>query len=364
MKLKELVLYLDSEIPISFQEDYDNTGLQVGDPDQEINSALLSLDVTEETLEEAVERKCDIIISHHPLIFRPLKSITGKTTTERIIRKALIKGIAIYAAHTNLDAMDFGVSRKMAEKVGLSDVKVLVPLSGRLRKLVTFIPLSNYDMVRKAIFDTGAGHIGKYDFCGFGVEGRGTFRAGEEAVPYVGITGKEHQEREMRFETVFYEQDKARVVKALLESHPYEEVAYDIYPLENDNIDIGFGCIGKINDEIDEMVFLNHLKDIFGASGIRYSKPTGKMIRKVALCGGSGSGFLGDALAKGADIFVTSDIKYHTFFDAEGKILLADIGHYESEKFSLEILQALIIKKFSNFALLFTGLNSNPINYL
>ena len=364
MKLRELIRYFDREIPLSFQEDYDNSGLQVGDPDQEVNSALLTLDVTEDVLEEAIKKGCDLIVSHHPLIFKPLKRLTGKTVTERIISKAILNGIAIYALHTNLDAINFGVSRKMAEKLGLKDVRVLVPLAGRLRKMVTFVPTSHYEKVSKAVFEAGAGKIGNYDLCGFGVEGIGSFRPGEGSSPFVGSIGKEHKESEIRFETVFWEHDKVRVVDALLKSHPYEEVAYDIYILENDNIDVGFGCIGDTVKEIDEMVFLNNLKEIFGANGIRYTSPTGKKIKKVALCGGSGSGFLKEAIAGGADAFVTADVKYHTFFDAEGRILLADIGHYESEKFSLEILKDLIVKKFPNFATLFSGLNSNPVNYL
>jgi dinuclear metal center YbgI/SA1388 family protein len=364
MKLRELVEYIDREVPLSFQEDYDNSGLQVGNPDQEVNSALLTLDITEEVLEEAIERGCDIIVSHHPLIFKPLKRLTVKTATERIISKSILNGIAIYASHTNLDAMDFGVSRKMAEKLGLKDVRVLVPLAGKLRKVATFIPTSHYEKVSKEVFEAGAGKIGNYDRCGFGVEGIGSFRPGEGSTPFVGSAGKEHKENEIRFETVFWEHDRARVIDALLKSHPYEEVAYDIYPLENNNVDIGFGCIGFTGKEIDEMAFLNNLKEIFGANGIRYTKPTGRKIRKVALCGGSGSGFLKEAIAAGADVFVTADVKYHTFFDADGKILIADIGHYESEIFSLEILKALIIKKFPTFAILFSGLNSNPINYL
>lgn len=364
MKLHELTSYLDKAVPIFYQEPYDNSGLQIGKPDQEISSALLALDITPEVLDEAIEKQCQLIISHHPLIFKPVKSITGKTANEAIIIKAIEKGIAIYSAHTNLDLLDKGVSSKMAEKLGLEHVKVLSPLENRLYKIVTFIPTEYFNLVKMAIFGAGAGCIGNYDLCGYGVEGSGSFRGGEGSTPFVGEVGELHIEKEVRFETVFTGDKKNDVIRALLDSHPYEEPVYDIYPLENNNINIGYGAIGYLPRESDEISFLKTLSTVFGAKGVRYSKPTGKKIKKVALCGGSGSEFLEKAVASGADVYVTADTKYHTFFSAKDRILLVDIGHYESEKFSIETIQAIIIKKFPNFALQFSGVNSNPINYL
>ena len=364
MKLSEISKYLDSAVPLPFQEDYDNSGLQIGDPESEISSVLLSLDATPEVIDEAAGKGCNLIVSHHPVIFRGVKKITGQSFTERIIMKAVMKNIAIYSAHTNLDSTDFGVSRKMAEKLGLGSVKVLQPLKNRLLKLVTFVPGSHLEKVRDALFDAGAGVIGNYDRCGFAVGGKGSFRAGEDTMPYAGEKGKMHFEDEIRLETVLFSHLKGSIVRALLASHPYEEVAFDLYPLDNDNIQAGLGCTGEFAGPMGEMKFLELLSSVFNASGIKYSDLTGKPVRRVALCGGSGSSLIPDALRAGADAFVTADVKYHSFFDAEKKILIVDIGHFESEKYTTEILYDLIIKKFPKFAVRFSETSSNPINYL
>jgi dinuclear metal center YbgI/SA1388 family protein len=364
MKTGELCSYLDTAVPLSLQEGYDNSGLQVGRPEKEIDAALLSLDVTEEVLGEAVSKGCGIIISHHPVIFNGLKKLAWRTPAERIIARAVKDDIAIYSSHTNLDMMSKGVSWKMAERLGLSALKVLQPLKGRLTKLVTFVPVGHLDRVRDAVFSAGAGFIGNYDRCGFVVSGTGSFRAGEGTSPFAGEQGQMHFENESRFETVLFSHFRDKVVKALLEAHPYEEVAYDLYPLENDNIDLGLGCCGYLQDALGERDFLELVAGRLEAGGLRYSNLNGKIIRKVAVCGGSGSSLLRDAIACRADAFVTGDIKYHTWFDADNSILLADCGHFESEKFSTEVLRDLIIKKFPTFALRFSETNTNPINYL
>ena len=364
MKLNDLTTFLDSAVPLSFQEGYDNAGLQVGSPDKEISSALLTLDVTEEVLDEAGYAGCDVIISHHPVIFGGLKQLSGKNATERIVLKAVKQDVAIYSAHTNLDVLENGVSRKMAEKLGLKNVKVLVPLRNRLLKLVSFIPEDHLEKVSEAVFSAGAGVIGGYEKCSFAAAGNGSFLPGDGTKPFAGEKGKLHYEKEVRFETVLFAHMKSRVVRALLEAHPYEEVAYDLYPLENDNVRTGMGCTGEFSEPLSEIEFLKLLGSVFSAKGIRCSKPTGKEIRKVALCGGAGGQLINEAIASGAGAYVTGDIRYHSFFEAGSKILLADIGHFESEKFSTEILYDLIIKKFPTFALRFSEVNTNPINYL
>jgi dinuclear metal center YbgI/SA1388 family protein len=364
MKLKDLCYYLDSAVPLSFQEDYDNSGLQVGLPEREITSAIITIDVTEEVLNEAISEKCDIIISHHPLIFNGIKKITGRTFTERIINKAVKHDIAIYSSHTNLDIFNTGVSRKMAEKLALREIKVLSPLKNRLLKLVTYIPESHLKIVSEAIFEAGAGVTGNYDRCAFTTTGTGSFRGNEFSRPFVGEAGKMHFEKEIRFETVLFSHLKERVIRTLLEIHPYEEVAYDIYMLDNDNGEVGLGCVGQLSDPIGAGDFLNLVASVFESKGLRYSKPVSESVRKVALCGGSGISLLNVAVASGADVFITADIKYHNFFDADNKILLVDVGHFESEKFSTEILYDLIIKKFPKFAVRFSETNTNPINYL
>lgn len=364
MKLKELCSFLDTSVPLSFQEDYDNSGLQTGDPEKELKSGLLTLDVTEEVLDEAVKEGCDIIISHHPVLFRGLKRITGQSVAERIIIKSIRNDIAIYSSHTNLDIINNGVSFKMAGKLGLQNIKVLSPVKGHLLKLVTFIPGNYLQKVSRAIFDAGAGVIGNYDECGFSVEGTGSFRAGEDTDPFVGQKGKTHFEKEVRFETILLSHLRDRVVKALLSSHPYEEVAYDIYRLENDNINAGLGCSGELKEPLTDGDFIKLVSEVFEARGLRHSGISGKIVEKVALCGGSGSSLIGDAIASGSDAYITGDLKYHTYFEAENKILLVDCGHYETEKFSTEILYDLINKKFPKFALRFSKINTNPINYL
>ena len=364
MKLSELCNYLDTAIPLSFQESYDNSGLQVGFSDNNITAALLAIDITEEVIAEAVEKGCNLVISHHPLIFNGIKKITGLSFTERVLVSAIKEDIAVYSAHTNLDAASFGVSRKMAQKINLKNVNVLVPLKNRLLKLVTFIPESHLEKVRAAIFEAGAGVIGNYDQCGFTVEGKGSFRGGDNSNPFTGEKGKIHFENEIRLETILHSHLKATVIKALLGAHPYEEVAFDLYPLDNDNIEEGLGCTGEFDQPMDEADFLNLISSAFDASGLRYSKLNGHHVKKVALCGGSGASLIVNALKSEADAFVTSDIKYHNYFDADNKILLVDPGHFESEKFTTEILYDLIIKKFPKFAVRFSETNTNPINYL
>jgi dinuclear metal center YbgI/SA1388 family protein len=364
MKLRELTHFLDSAVPLSFQEGYDNSGLQLGLPDKEINSALLTVDVTEAVLDEAAYAGCDMIISHHPVIFAGLKRLSGQSLAERILLKAIRLDIAIYSSHTNLDVINNGVSRKMAEKMDLMNVRVLTHLRNRLLKLVTFVPDNHLDKVKEAIFDAGAGVTGGYDNCGFSSHGTGSFRGSESTHPFVGEKGKVHFEKETRFETILFSHLKDKVIEALIKAHPYEEPVYDIYMLENENIEAGMGCTGELRKAMEEKEFLKLISELFTARGLRYSGITGKKIKSVALCGGSGGFLINDAIAAGADAFVTAEIKYHSYFETGEKILLADIGHYESEKFSAEILHDLIIKKFPKFALRFSEINTNPINYL
>jgi dinuclear metal center YbgI/SA1388 family protein len=363
MKLRDLCSYLDSAVPLSFQEDYDNSGLQVGSPEREITSAMVTLDVTEEVIEETIALKCDVLISHHPLIFNGIKSLTGKSYTERTLYMAIKHDIAIYSSHTNLDVISNGVSWKIAEKIGLNDIRVLSPLENRLLKLVTYIPESHLEEVRNAVFEAGAGVIGNYDKCGFSASGTGSFRGNEKTNPFTGEKGKIHFEKEIRFETILFSHLREKVLEALLKVHPYEEVAYDLYALENKYTGAGLGCVGTLHDAISEDDFLKYISSTFDAKGIRYSKPAGKPVEKVAICGGSGAALLDFAIKSGANVFLTADIKYHDFFRTDKKILLVDIGHYESEKFSGEILKDLIIKKFPKFAVRFSEANTNPINY-
>lgn len=363
MRVKDMCSFLNAAVPVLYQESYDNSGLQAGDPDMEITSALLAFDATVEVIDEAASLGCGLVITHHPVIFHPLKSLTGRTMPERIIMKALRYNIAVYSAHTSLDLFSGGVSMKMAGKLGLIASKPLKPIENKLLKLAVFIPSGHVEKVRDALFAAGAGVIGDYDMCSFNAPGYGTFRGNENSNPFVGKKGEFHREEEIRVETILPLHLKNNVLKALLDTHPYEEPAYDIYPLMNDYPLTGLGSIGSLPDPVDEKEFLEILRLKFHAVGIRYSALTGKKIRKVALCGGAGASLIHAAIAGGADVFVTGDLKYHDFFEAGNHLLLADIGHYESEICSLEILHDLIIKKFPTFALRFSGIITNPINY-
>lgn len=364
MKLKEIVSYIESIAPLAYQEDYDNAGLIVGNPEMELSGVLITVDVTEEIVEEAIQKNTNLILAHHPIIFSGLKKLNGKNYIERIVISAIKNNIAIYAAHTNLDRIWGGVSSLMAAKLKLKNQKMLDTVSDQLLKLVYFVPTDHAEETRKAVFEAGAGHIGNYDQCSYNTTGQGSFRAGKGANPFVGDLGKTHFEPEVRVETIFPKYLKNKIVSALLKSHPYEEVAFDVYPLANNFARVGYGIVGDLENKEDELVFLNQIKEIFSAQCVRYTKLLDKPIKRVAVCGGSGSFLLTNAIRENADIFISGDFKYHQFFDANGQILIADIGHFESEQITKELFYELLIKKFPKFAVRLTEINSNPINYL
>ena len=363
MQVREITGHIESFAPLSYQESYDNAGLQTGHPDKEVTAALLCLDVTDEVIDEALRIEAGLIISHHPLIFGGLTKITGDNRTERLVIRAIRHDIAIYAAHTNLDAVHTGVNLKISEKLGLQDTRILVPMAEQLCKLVFFVPKDHADRVRQEIFEAGAGHIGNYDMCSFSTPGEGTFRGSEESDPFVGKKGILHTEPELRVETIFPKEREASILRALVRSHPYEEVAYDVYPLFNKYDRAGSGAIGQFGEPLDERTFLQLLKNRFRATLVRHSMLRGRDIRHVALCGGNGSFLIQAAMASGADAFISGDFKYHQFFDADDRILLADIGHYESEQFTREIFYEILTKKFPKFAVHLSEVNTNPVNY-
>lgn len=364
VKLSEITNFLETIYPLYLQESWDNSGLLIGHYENEIKKALVTLDVTKEVLEEAISKNCELIISHHPVIFKEIKSITGKNATERIVENAIKNNISVYTIHTNLDNSYAGINAILCEKLGLSKIKNLVPKRDMLRKLVTFCPVNDAEKVRKAIFEAGAGHIGNYDSCSFNAPGTGTFRGSEDTNPFVGERGKLHFENEMRIETIYPAYLENNIIKALLDAHPYEEVAYDLYSLGNEFSKAGPGMIGELIKEENVPDFLNRLKKIFGTGFIRHSVLNGKLVKKVAVCGGSGSFLISAAKKAGADFLVTSDVKYHDFFEADNKIVIADVGHYESERFAKELIYNILIKKFSTFAVLISEWNTNSVNYL
>ncbi len=363
MKVRDIIEIIESFAPLGIQESWDNSGLIIGEPESDVSGVLLSLDITEAILDEAESVGCNMIISHHPMVFKGVKKFSGTDMVSRLIRRAIMEHFIIYSAHTNLDQVQDGVSGAIAERMGLLETRILVPRKDDLIKLVTFIPDGYFEIVSAAIFKAGAGNIGKYDSCGFSTHGTGSFRAGQGAKPFAGHLGEVHNEPEKRFETVFPKHLLRSIISALIEAHPYEEVAYDLYPILNDNPAYGLGVVGHLPKALPEIEFLQAVKDLFGAGCIRHTSLLDKKVSRVAVCGGSGSEFLGDAIRAGADVFITSDVKYHQFFNTEGKILLLDIGHYESEQVSLRIFNNLFLKKMTNFAVHLSKISTNPINY-
>jgi len=365
MQIKEITSWLETVAPLRYQESYDNAGLIVGNPTTEVTGVLLCLDSIEAVIDEAIEKGCNLVIAHHPIVFGGLKRFNGRNYVERVVMKAIKQDVAIYAAHTNLDnVLKNGVNTKIAEKLGLVNTRILAPKGGTLRKLVVFCPQHAAENVRQALFGAGAGAVGDYDQCSFNLDGSGTFRALEGANPHVGAVGARHTEPERRIEVIYDRAREGGILRAMLAAHPYEEVAHDIYDLANTNQEIGSGMIGELPEAMEEGAFLRFLKDTMQTACVRHTNLLGKPVKRVAVCGGAGSFLLQSAVGQQADIFVTGDYKYHQFFDADGQIVIADIGHYESEQYTIPLFAEILTEKFPNFAVHLTEINTNPINYL
>ncbi|MBP6687509.1 MAG: Nif3-like dinuclear metal center hexameric protein [Lacibacter sp.] len=363
MQIGDIVRFLETVAPLSLQEGYDNAGLITGSAAWECKGILVSLDATEEVILEAKDKGLNLVVAHHPIVFSGLKKITGKTYVERAVIASIKHDIAIYAIHTNLDNVIAGVNAKMAERLGLVNCKILQPKTALLRKLFSFVPVSHAQMVRTAVFEAGGGHIGDYSECSFNAPGKGTFKGAAGTDPFVGEPGKLHEEEELKIEVIFPAWLENNIISAMLKHHPYEEPAYDIIQLSNEWGGAGSGIIGDLPEGITQNDFLQLLKNQFHLSVIRHTSPSLATIKKVALCGGAGSFLTKAALAAGADAFVTGDVKYHEFFDAENRLFLADIGHWESEQFTIDLLTDHLSGKFPTFAVLKTGVKTNPVEY-
>jgi len=364
MILKELCNCLEQWAPLAYQESYDNCGLIVGDRSAELTGVLVSLDCVESVVDEAIEKGCNAIVSHHPIVFKGLKSFTGKNYVERTVLKAIKNDIAIYAIHTNLDNIHTGVNKMLADKIGLVNTKVLVPKKEIIKQLITYVPSESAETVRKALYSVGAGSFGEYSQCSFTVSGKGTFKGSQNSNPVIGEKGIKTVVEEERIEIIFPSYKESFVISALKKAHPYEEVAYSVLNIANENKNVGSGMIGELSQAQNSLGFLRSLKNNLKADGIRYTNLGAKKIKKVAICGGSGSFLLQAAIRNGADVFVTGDFKYHEFFDAENKIIIADVGHYESEQYTKDLIADFLSEKFPKFAVHLSEVNTNPINYL
>lgn len=361
-RIKDIIRHLEEIAPLSYQESYDNAGLLTGNADAEIKGILVTLDCTEAVIREAIQKQCNLVIAHHPLIFSGIKRLTGNNEVERTLILAIRHEIAVYAIHTNLDNVNTGVNAKLSEKLKLRECRILSLKKGLLKKLVTFVPEAHSENVSQALYDAGAGKIGEYDQCSFTANGTGSFRGNSSTHPYVGTPGTRHLEPECRIEVIFPANIEQWLINALINVHPYEEPAYDIFSLDNVTATVGSGMVGLLPSPMMAEDFLKHVKEALNTRVIRYT-PFADRIEKVAVCGGAGFFLLDQAIQAGAQAFITSDIKYHDFFSADSRLLLADVGHYESEFFTKELLKDLILKKFTTFAVLLSETHTNPIKY-
>jgi len=364
MLLKEIIRALEELAPPGLQESYDNSGLLVGDPGQTITGVLICLDSTEEIVDEAIAKGCNLIVAHHPIIFSGLKKITGKNYIERTVIKAIRNQVAIYAIHTNLDNVLHGVNGRIAARLGLKNPRILQPKKDEILKLEVFVPLAQAEQIRNAVFTSGGGHIGNYDECSFALQGEGTFRPQAGANPTLGVHGQRHTESETLLSFMVPKWLKSKVHQAMVQAHPYEEVAHQWISVQNAHQDVGSGMIGDLENAMEISEFLGFVKQKMKAGVVRHTAPVKSLIQRVAVCGGSGSFLLPEAIASGADVLVTSDFKYHQFFDADRKIVIADIGHFESEQFTIELLGDWFKQKFPTFASHLTVIDTNPVFYL
>ena len=364
MIIKDITDYLEELAPLNYAEDFDNVGLLIGNYSDSVTGVLVTLDTLEKTVEEAITKKCNLIVSFHPIIFGGIKKLNGNSYVERVVLKAIQNDIAIYATHTALDNSKNGVSAKISEVLGLKNNKILLPKKGILKKLTTFVPIENAEKLRNALFNAGAGNIGNYDRCSFNIDGEGTYRGNQNSNPSIGKKGENHTENETQISVIYESKNETTILASLQKNHPYEEVSYDLLTIENVHQNIGMGMIGDLPTEMEENEFLIFLKERMKTACIRHSNLINKKIKKVAVLGGSGSFAISDAIKAGADAYVSADFKYHEFFKAENKIILADIGHYESEQFTKNLLVDYLTKKFSNFAIILSEESTNPIYYI
>lgn len=363
-RIKDIIRHLESVAPLSYQESYDNSGLLVGDFSAKVKGILITLDVTEKVIEEAKNNGDNLIIAHHPIIFKGLKSLTGKNYVERTVIEAIKNDIAIYAIHTNLDNVINGVNKAICNRLELINCKILSTKNNLLSKLTTFVPVSNSEKVKNAMFLAGAGDIGNYSNCSFSVMGEGQFKPNENANPAIGTKDNVEKVEEIRIEVLVNNHNVSNVINSLKNAHPYEEVAYYLNSLENENQGVGSGMIGELKNKMRAKDFLLYLKEKMNSGCVRYTASNTEYVSKIAVCGGSGAFLLPYAKRHNADVFVTADFKYHEFFDAENQIIIADIGHYESEQFTKELIHDILNEKFTNFALNLSNTVTNPISYL
>ncbi len=363
MYIKDVIEHLETLAPLAYAEQFDNVGLLVGNKNTALTGVLITHDTLEDVVEEAIAKKCNLIVSFHPIIFSGIKKFNQQDYVNRAVYKAIKNDIAIYATHTALDNVKHGVNGTICKQLGLINQRILQPKESFIYKLTTYVPTAAASSVRNALFTAGAGEIGNYSNCSFSTEGTGTFLPNNDANPTIGKSGQLSTEKETQLSVIFEQHLKGDILKQLFSIHPYEEVSYEITALLNTHQDIGLGMIGELKTPLKEDAFLNFLKTQMNTPCIRHSKLLGKKIQKVAVLGGSGSSAISAAKQAGADAYVTADLKYHDFYQAENSLVLCDIGHYESEQYTKTLLYEFLSKKMPNFAIVLSGIQTNPVNY-
>ena len=363
MKISQIIQSLEQLAPPAYQESYDNSRLLTGNSSIKLTGVLVTLDCIEAIVDEAISTNCNLIIAHHPIIFSGVKSLTGKNYVERTIIKAIKNDICIYAIHTNLDNVKMGVNQKIAEIIGLENLKILAPKKNTLLKLETFVPTENVDAVLEKLYKAGAGQIGDYSDCSFQSSGIGNFKPNEESKPHIGSANLAESVAEVKIELLVPGHLEGSIITTLKNAHPYEEAAYYLTTIKNSNQDVGAGMYGELGEALQVTEFMDRLKVDFNLKLIKHTNLCKEKIKTVAVCGGSGSFLLSNAKGVKADVFITSDFKYHEYFDAENELIIMDIGHYESEVFTKELIYNYLQEKFANIAVNLSKVTTNPINH-
>ena len=363
MRIQKIIDVIEEWAPPSYAEDFDNVGVIIGDPQLECKGVLVTHDTLENVVEECIKKDFNLIVSFHPIIFSGLKKLTQSTYVEKTVSKAIKNDICVYAIHTALDNHRFGISHALAKNLGLHQIEVLSPKEKTIRKLTTYAPKNEAPVLLEKLYDAGAGKIGNYKECSFITTGKGTFKGNEDSNPNVGIKGEKTEVDEVQINLIFEFQSQQKILNTLFEAHSYEEVAYEVFSLENKNQTIGMGSVGQLENEMNEEEFIKWVQDKLNIDMVRHSKTIGEKIKKVAVLGGSGSFAISAAIGASADAFITADLKYHDFFQAENKILLIDAGHYETEQFTKKLIHDNLIKKLPNFAIALSESLTNPVNY-
>lgn len=365
MTIKEVTQFLESRFPLYLQEDFDNCGVQCGNVNNEISGAMVCFEMTEKIIDEAISKNCNLVISHHPLILK--RGITKIVPSDRVgamICKALANNMVLYSMHTNIDSGEGGGNDVFAEKLGLSDVKVMAPVKGLYRKLVVNVPAEHSEKLKEALFKIGCGQQGNYQKCSYSTLGKGQFEPNGEAKPFIGTQNNLEKVEEERIEMIYPAYLQHAVIQAIYENHPYEEPAFDLFSLENTERKVGLGRIGELPEEMDCKEFFSYLKEKLNLEHLRYCGDEGKKIRRVAVCGGGGAGFIDTAIALNADAYVSGDFKYHDFFKSHSGTVLVDIGHYEGECFIKNIIFNLLKEKFTTFAVLSSEFENLNVKYI